>query len=178
METSRDVTGVGRFGPADAEAIAATLRALTARVESLAAIVEALAPIARLAPQAPALAATLGDSFDDVMRTAIERGIDVERGILNGLEAALRFGAIMDAAKVRDLEALLQSGVLDPEALRVIGEMGRALVDTAEAKPAGIGPIGLLTALGNPDVRRALGFLIAFAERFGSALGKPRQARA
>ena len=39
------------------------------------------------------------DSFDEAMRTAIDKGIDVERGVLNGAEAALRFGATMDAEK-------------------------------------------------------------------------------
>ena len=53
----------------------------------------------------------------------------------------------MDTEKVRELEALLQSGVLDPAALRTIGELGRALIDTAGA-PAP--PIGLLKALGDP----------------------------
>jgi Protein of unknown function (DUF1641) len=111
------------------------------------------------------------DSFDDAMRTANNKGIDVERGVLNGAEAALRFGATMDAEKVRELEALLKSGVLAPGTLRIIGELGRALTETAAAPPATSGLLGLLRALGQPDVQRALGFLVTFAERFGRRLG-------
>jgi uncharacterized protein YjgD (DUF1641 family) len=97
--------------------------------------------------------------------------------VLNGAGAALRFGAVMDADKVRALEALLQSGVLDPAALQIIGGLGRALIDTASARPAPIGVIGLLRALGDPDIQRALGFLMNFAARFGSRLPQPQPAR-
>jgi uncharacterized protein YjgD (DUF1641 family) len=123
-----------------------------------------------LAQQAPALVAILMDSFDEAMRTANDKGIDVERGLLNGAEAALRFGAAMDAEKVRELDALLNSGVLAPGTLRIIGELGRALTETAAAPPATSGVLGLLKALKQPDVQRALAFLVTFAERFGRRL--------
>ena len=42
----------------------------------------------------------------------------------------------MDAEKVRELDALLKSGVLAPGTLRIIGELGRALTETAAAPPA------------------------------------------
>jgi hypothetical protein len=118
----------------------------------------------------PQLIAILMDSLDGLMRSAGDKGIDVERGVLNGAEAALRFGATMDAAKVRDLDALLRSGVLAPDTLRVIGEVGRALTETAAAPPTSLGIVGLVRALRQPDVQRALGFLVTFAARFGRAL--------
>jgi uncharacterized protein YjgD (DUF1641 family) len=111
------------------------------------------------------------DSFDEAMRTANDRGIDVERGLLNGAEAALRFGATMDEEKVRELDALLKSGVLAPGTLRIIGELGRALTETAAAPAVTSGVLGLLKALRRPDVQRALGFIVTFAERFGRRLG-------
>jgi hypothetical protein len=156
--------------------VAASLQALNDRMQSMTDVIEALRPLVVLAQQAPAMVAMAGDSFDEVMQTALESGIDVERGLLNGAGAALRFGATMDPDKVRALEALLQSGVLEPAALRTIGELGRALVDTASAPPTALGPLGLLKALGQPDVQRALGFLITFAERFGQRLQEPRAA--
>ena len=131
---------------------------------------EGLRPLIALAQQAPAVVAVLMDSFDEVMRTANNKGIDVERGVLNGAEAALRFGATMDAEKVRELDALLKSGVLAPGTLRIMGELGRALTETAAAPAATSGLLGLLKALGQPDVQRALGFLVTFAERFGRRL--------
>ena len=133
-------------------------------------IADTLRPLAAFAPHAPAMFAILMDAVDDAMRTAGSRGIDVERGLLNGAEAALRFGATMDAEKVRALDALLHSGVLAPATLQVIGELGRALTETAATRPAPTGAIGLVKALAQPDVQRALGFLVTFAERFGRRL--------
>jgi uncharacterized protein YjgD (DUF1641 family) len=150
--------------------VAASLRTLDERTRAIAEVAEALRPLVALAQQAPAMTAVLMDSFDDVMRNAVEKGIDVERGLLNGAEAALRFGATMDTERVRDLDALLKSGVLAPGTLRVVGELGRALTDTAATPPAPLGIVGLVKALGRPDVQRALGFLVAVAERFGSRL--------
>lgn len=155
----------------------ASLQELNDRLDSISEVIDSLRPILALMQQAPPLAAMLGDSFDDVMRTAREHGIDVEQGLLNGAGAALRFGAAMDVEKVRALEALLQSGVLDPGALRIIGDLARALVDTAAARPPAAGPVGLLRALGDRDVQRALGFLVNLAARFGSRLPEPQPAR-
>ena len=152
------------------EPAAATLQAIEERTRAIAEVAEGLRPLIAFAQQAPAFVAVLMDSFDEAMRAANDNGIDVERGVLNGAEAALRFGATMDAEKVRDLDALLKSGVLAPSALRIIGELGRALTETAAAPPTTAGVLGLLKALGQPDVQRALGFLVTFAERFGRRL--------
>ena len=149
---------------------AATLETLEERTRAIAEVAEGLRPLIALAQQAPAFVAVLIDSFDEAMRTASNRGIDVERGVVNGAEAALRFGATMDAEKVRELDALLKSGVLAPGTLRIIAELGRALTETAAAPPATPGVFGLLKALGQPDVQRALGFLVTFAALFGRRL--------
>ena len=148
----------------------AALQMLEERTRAIAEVTDGLRPLIALARQAPALVAVLTDSFDEAIRTATAHGIDVERGLLNGAEAALRFGATMDAEKVRELDALLQSGVIAPGTLRIVGELGRALTETAAAPPATPGLFGLLKALGQPDVQRALGFLVTFAERFGRRL--------
>lgn len=152
---------------------AATVQTIEERIRAVSEVTDGLRPLIALAQQAPALVAVLVDSFDEAMRTANESGIDVERGLLNGAEAALRFGATMDADKVRELDALLKSGVLAPGTLRIVGELGRALTDTAAAPPVTCGIVGLLKALGQPDVQRALGFLVTFAERFGRRLREP-----
>jgi hypothetical protein len=148
----------------------ATLQTIEQRTRAIVDVAEGLRPLMAIAQQAPAFVAVLIDSFDEAMRTANDNGIDVERGLLNGAEAALRFGATMDAEKVRELDALLKSGVLAPGTLQIIGEFGRALTETAAAPPSTAGALGLLKALGQPDVQRALGFLVTFAERFGRRL--------
>ena len=154
----------------DDASVTTTLQTIEERTRAVSEVTDRLRPLIALAEQAPAFVAVLMDSFDEAMRTASDNGIDVERGLLNGAEAALRFGATMDADKVRELDALLKSGVLAPSTLRIIGELGRALTETAAAPPATAGALGLLKALGQPDVQRALGFLVTFAERFGRRL--------
>jgi hypothetical protein len=158
-------------------ATAASLEALLERVESIGRTVDALKPLLAFAEQAPALAAMIGDSADELVRTAADAGIDIERGVIQGAGAALRFGATMDAEKVKSIEALLQSGVLDTNALRIVGGMAHALAASAAIEPPRVGPLALLNALRRPDVQRALGFLITFAERFGHGLLEPRAAR-
>ena len=148
----------------------ATWQTIEQRTRAIAEVTESLRPLMALAQQAPAFVAILIDSFDEAMRAANDKGIDIERGLVNGAEAALRFGATMDAEKVRELDALLKSGALAPSTLRIIGELGRALTETAAAPPSTAGALGLLKALGQPDVQRALGFLVTFAERFGRRL--------
>ena len=155
---------------ADKLSAGATLQTIEERTRAIADVAKRLRPLMAFAQQAPAFVAVLMDSFDEAMRAANDNGIDVERGLLNGAEAALRFGATMDAEKVRELDALLKSGVFAPSTLRIIGELGRALTETAAAPPATAGVLGLLKALGQPDVQRALGFLVTFAERFGRRL--------
>jgi hypothetical protein len=154
----------------ESERAAATLRTIDERTRAIADLADQLRPLLALAQQAPAFVAVLIDSFDEAMRTANHKGIDVERGVVNGAEAALRFGATMDAEKVRELDALLRSGVLASGTLRIIGELGHALTETAAAPRATSGLLGLLKALGQPDVQRALGFLVTFAARFGRRL--------
>ena len=153
--------------------VTAALQTIEERTRAITEIADGLRPLIALAQQAPAFVAIVMDSFDEAVRTAYDKGIDVERGVLNGAEAALRFGATMDAERVRELDALLKSGVLAPGTLRVVGELGRALAETAAAPPATPGVLGLLKALGQPDVQRALGFLVTFAERFGRRLREP-----
>jgi Protein of unknown function (DUF1641) len=154
----------------------ASFQALAERVDSIGRTLDALKPLLALADQAPALLATIGDSADEIARRAIDAGIDLEKGVIQGAGAALRFGATMDAEKVKSIEALLQSGVLDPRALLVMGELGRALAATAEHEPPRMGLGALLKALRRPDIQRALGFLVTFGERFGRGLLERRHA--
>jgi hypothetical protein len=154
----------------DNASVAAILQTLEERTRAVSEVTERLGPLIAFAHQAPALVAVLMDSFDEAMRNARDSGIDVERGLLNGVAAAVQFGAIMDADKVRELDSLLKSGLLAPGTLRIISELGRAVTDTAAAPPVDRGIVGLLRALGQPDVQRALGFLVTVAERFGRRL--------
>ena len=161
-----DVTAVAPISmpTTPSEPAVATLQTIEERTRAIVEVAEGLRPLIALAQQAPR------SSRSRWIRSTKPcgppgKGIDVERGLLNGAEAALRFGATMDAERVRELDALLKSGVLEPGTLRVVGELGRALTETAAAPPAtpecwiaeGAGAAGRAAGAGLPgDVRRTI----------------------
>ncbi len=79
----------------------------------------------------------------------------------------------MGPDEVRSLETVFRSGVLASDAVRVIGGVGGALAAAAAEEPPRVGLLGMLRALRQPDVRRALGFLLRFAAHFGRTVDSP-----
>lgn len=83
-------------------------------------------------------------------------------------ETARRLIHALDGLAV--LDELLVSGALDPGAVRVIGHAATALRETSSSAPESVGLFGLLGALGDRSVRRALGFFLAVLRRLGARL--------
>jgi uncharacterized protein YjgD (DUF1641 family) len=137
-------------GLGEGAAVVAALDRLEGR---LARIEGALARITGVAAHAEPLTAALVDSFDDAAQRLAERGIDVDarmRGVLGALEG-LTSPAIVAATQ--------------------------ALSDAEREPPPRVGLLGLLGALRDPDVQRALGLALCVAARVGGALpqrGTPR----
>lgn len=126
----------------------------------------------------PQLAAVAVDSFDGWVENLAARGIDIDkhgRAALTALERLTSPAAIAMLRDVLDhteeLHNLLKSGVLDPSALRVVGEVGAALAEISKTAPPPAGAWDALRATRDPDVKRALGFVLALAKRFGESLG-------
>ncbi len=68
------------------------------------------------------------------------------------------------------LERLLGSGILSAQAIGVVGYAGQSLVhsyDTTKDHDRQVGMLGLLKAVRDPDVQKALGFLVEFGKQFG-----------
>jgi uncharacterized protein YjgD (DUF1641 family) len=142
------------------------------------AVAGALERALELAPMAPSAVATAVDSFDGAVARARAAGVDLEEraGLLlralerlTSPEALELLGVVL--GRLDSVRSLLESGVLDPAATRVVGTAGSALVQTA-AEPAapGPGPLGALLALGDVDVRTAVGFGLRFAKNLGRSL--------
>lgn len=77
----------------------------------------------------------------------------------------------------KEFDALMNSGVFAPRTVGIVGQAGDALVDSYEASqvnPKPLGPIGLFRALSDPDIQRALGFLVDFGKRFGQAMDEQK----
>jgi uncharacterized protein YjgD (DUF1641 family) len=95
---------------------------------------------------------------------------------LESLEPALGSQALSHMAQPRVLDALAQlaeSKVLEREVVDSVGTVGEALLATTERnrnQPRSIGLFGMLSVLGNPDVKRAMGFFATFMEEYGRRL--------
>ncbi len=127
------------------------LTKLTDRIERFDRLIE-------MADRVPDFAAMAVDVFDDAYRAAEQAGHDPEAATRRSMAA---------------LVALVESGAFDPAAIETIGKAGDALAACREKtseKPPEVGLFGLLRALRDPDVRRALGFLAVFGQAFGRQL--------
>lgn len=110
------------------------------------------------------MAAMLADSVDDFVRTS---DIDFDMLLDKGLDALLRTINLVESPQ---FDALLNSGVLDPAAIEVVGKVGKALADSSAQEIKPVGAFDLLKAIGDPDVQRGLGFLVSVGRNFGQEL--------
>ena len=76
----------------------------------------------------------------------------------------------VDGVMGRVVDAGIDPHQVGAAALDVSAAVARALVETRAAKPAPVGAFGALSALSDPEVQAALGFLVTFARRFGAHL--------
>ena len=66
----------------------------------------------------------------------------------------------------------MESGILDPQAVASVGTVGRALIASQQHPPQSVGLFGLLSAMRDPNMQRALGFLATFGAEFGKQINK------
>jgi uncharacterized protein YjgD (DUF1641 family) len=145
-------------------------------------VAAAIEHVLDLAPQGPALAATAIDTLDGAVARMRASGVDLDARLhlllgalerLTSPEAIELLGVVL--GRLDAVRGLLQSGVLDPNATRVVGTAGAALVETAaEPVTPGPGAFGTLLALGDTDVRTAVGFALRFAKNLGRSLASAR----
>lgn len=103
----------------------------------------------------------------DALPTLVQILPRLTRSLPRLLDVAERLEVILGSA---EFEALMSSGVFAPKTVGIVGEAGRAIVDVYDEQLTRSTPAGrmdLFRALGDPDVQRALGFMVAFAKRFG-----------
>jgi uncharacterized protein YjgD (DUF1641 family) len=72
-----------------------------------------------------------------------------------------------------EFDALLNSGVFDPQTVALVGRTGDAFVASYNANRSSnerIGLVGLLRALRDPDIQRAAALVTDFGRRFGKTI--------
>lgn len=142
--------------------------------QALGAVLDRADRLERLAAQSdavPDVIATVVDILDHEYARTLERGYDPERTLRQAAGALGRLGELFQSS---EFEALLPSGILGSEALRAVGSLGSALVDSQNEARRGETPrrglFGLMGALRDPDVQYAMGFLTRVAQKFGRNL--------
>jgi uncharacterized protein YjgD (DUF1641 family) len=139
-----------------------------------AALLDQLAQHADTLPVLLRMATTTMDvATDTVLASRVPLAERVRTGFLlveraTDPETARRLLHALDGLAV--LDELLVSGALDPGAVRVIGHAATALRETSSSPSEPVGLFGLLGALGDRSVRRALGFFLAVLRRLGARL--------
>lgn len=119
----------------------------------------------------PEVVATGLDAIDDWAAIQGASGLNLEQILAAAREALKGVANLATAPQVRDL---LDSGLLSPEALEPLGAVARAMAQTRSGPTPSVGMLGALSALRDPDVQRALGFVITLGRAFGQQVDAPR----
>jgi len=145
------------------------LKAATHIAERLTApaMTERLDQLITFSEQLPGLMAMGVDVLDAGYRPAHEKGLDIETLSKQGVYVLKQLTGLLQS---QEFQALMNSGVLEPETLKIIAHAGDAMVESQQQKSKSVGLFGLFWEMRDPDTQRALGFLMEFAKRFGQQL--------
>ncbi|MEM9489287.1 MAG: DUF1641 domain-containing protein [Myxococcota bacterium] len=127
----------------------------------------------KMAQAAPAVAATVVDTVDELIARAADRGVDVEAALRNSGEIALALARLLSAPEFR---ASMVADLLCPANVSAVNAVGSALAATHQAPPSKAGILAIVRATRDPDVQRALGFGLAFLKNLGRQLAGPERA--
>jgi uncharacterized protein YjgD (DUF1641 family) len=151
---------------------------------------EIRASLAMLLANAPTLAALTamggalmrrGPEITDNINSLVEQargGLDSEQG---GKKLSAAVGSLADlaplapalAARSEVITSFLDSQILQPEIVDIIGRLGEAAMEADQVTRGRKAEVGgvftLLKVLKDPEVQETLAFLVEFAKRFGSA---------
>ena len=132
----------------------------TANVKKLNALLD-------LSDQIPGLIAMGVDTIDEGYRWASAQGLDLGTLSNQGITVLKKLSEVLST---QEFDALMESGVLSPKALKIIGQMGGALTESQAEPIKPVGALGMIRALGDPDRKRAIGFLMQFTKKLGAQL--------
>lgn len=175
IDVDERVGALGRLS--EAATAPALLAQLTRILEQAAQQTERLEAVAAAVSGLPGVVGAVGDTVDQHLGALTDRGVDLDqrvRDLLALTERATRPESVRAMSQLIDklsvLETLASSAVLEPHVVALVGQAGRAMVQTREENPPPAGIFAALSAAGRPDVQRAIGFLLRFGERFGEGL--------
>lgn len=114
----------------------------------------------------PDMVAILFDTIDEMQSRAIQAGINFDGLRYSFKSAGQKLVEMVDSG---EFDNLIESGIFGQRAVNTVGLMGKSMVESRNnIKPAGL--FKILRSVGNKDIKRAIGFLLAFGKAFGKAL--------
>lgn len=132
-------------------------------------LTEMLKSVLQLGNDFPKILATLVDSFDELYKEAAAQGIEPEALLEQGAETFGKFAGLLAS---KEFKSLLESGVLDPESVAIVGAAGKALVESKSSPSRKIGLFGMIRELKDANMQHSVGFLTAVAKNFGQYLSQ------
>ncbi|MCB9507505.1 MAG: DUF1641 domain-containing protein [Myxococcales bacterium] len=139
-------------------------------VEAARQLAEHLPMLARVVPDAqqlPGMFAIGVDVFDRWARTLADSGNSIEQVLRNTVLALARLGSLLES---REFTSLMNSGVLEPRAVAVVGRAGGALTRANTDGAERIGLFSLMKELRDPGVRAGLAFGLNVLRAFGTEM--------
>lgn len=128
---------------------------------------DSLEQLMDVALAAPDTVGMLLDVWDEFLREAEDRGLELDLLLDRFLQVAVRAGRL---AGSDELQELIDSYVLDPGAVNVVSQAANALAETRNEPLGRSGAWAAFQALSDPQVQTALDFAIRFGKRFGGTL--------
>ncbi len=116
---------------------------------------------------APGMFAMVGDMVDDFARSAAADGADLHTATGHLFDTLRALVKLLGQPEIRDL---LESGVLAPGAVRSMNMAARAFAEASEHPTQRVGLFGAVSRTRDPDVQRALGFMLNTAKTLGQSL--------
>lgn len=167
LATVTDVLDARAARLGDIDARLGALERLTERA-TRPAMLQRLEALMDLAESAPAVVATAADIADAWAASAAQQGLELDRVAEQTPRAVRAFATHVASGGV---ESLFQSGMLDPRVLNLLGQVAESIIHASQTAPRPRSLFGVLGALRDPDVQRALGFLAEVGKGVGKQLG-------
>lgn len=129
--------------------------------------VKKLYALLELSDQVPGIMAMTVDVLDESYRKAMAQGLDLGTLFTQSVAVLKQLSTVLNS---QEFASLMNSSILSPATLNVISKAGTALVECGPEQCEQVGIFGLVRGLGDPDRKKAIGFLMNFAKRFGQKL--------
>jgi DNA-binding FrmR family transcriptional regulator len=112
----------------------------------------------------PGAIATVMDTVDEYLRAVAGNGLDIDGVVRGGVVALERFARLVQSPAFQEV---LDSGILEPDVVHLVGQVGRALGAARDEREGRAGLVALWRATRDPDVQRSIDFGLRFLRHFG-----------